>query len=326
MRPQADSSATRPALPERAFVVFDSNAIRSLGTLRDGQWRRCKRAWAARECTTGWVPHALAEVVGTNLARKGGLSRQSLREVQLAARRFDALAQRRVLPHVDEIVFQSIYDLADEPAPKSGIADDREGWRDVLKTFLGVRDPSQVSATDHGDRLVVRIHQSTTKSRGVEITQPREFVRHAVVKIAAMRARLGHKGPVTDAQMVQDVVADILPQAWAEVGSRLGIPKEVVIRAIRQDTERVLRSPFLIRMFCENVYYHFRAFPLRKGENARPSRVRANDAPDLALTTYLTPGRFLVTNDETLRRLLRSVLHVEGFLLTYEEFLRVILC
>lgn len=311
--------SSTPRTPTGPFVVFDANAVRELGTLGDGEWRRLQKAWSDVGGTTGWIPHVLAELVASNVAWKSGLTRKGLRAIQRAVRRFDSMGARTVLHDVDEVVYRAVYELAEEEAPPSGMPDRRQGWRDVIDVFVRIREPEQVEVDRQPNRLVVKITDNGGDG-GVQVDQPREFVDHAEKKIAALRERLGHAGAITPEQMVQDVVNDILPHAWAEIGVRLGIPKETLLRATEQDTERVLRSPFLIRQFCENVYYHFRAFPRHKGANRKPTAVSANDAPDLAVTTYFVPGRHLVTDDGGLRRLLREVVHVDGYMHTWTEF------
>lgn len=316
--PAASGSCSGP------FVVFDANAVRELGPLGDGEWRRLQRAWTDLGGSTGWIPHVLAELVASNVAWKSGLTRSGLRTIQRAVRRFDALAARTVLHDVDEVVYRAVYELADEEAPPSGMPDRRQGWRDVIDVFVRIREPEQIEVDRASSRLVVRFTDNGGVG-GMQVEKPREFVNHAEKKIAALRKRLGHTRPITTAQMVQDVVNDILPNAWAEIGVRLGIPKETLLRAMRQEMPRVLRSPFLIRQFCENVYYHSRAFPRRKGGRRKPTVVKPNDAPDLAVTTYFTPDRHLVTDDAGLRRLLREVLQVDGLLHTWREFHRALL-
>lgn len=304
-------------------MVFDTNAIRKLGRLSDGEWRRIQRAWRKTGCRTGWIPHVLCEVVASNVARKHGLTKIGLREVQRAVRRYDALCERTVLHDVDEVVFRCIYELAEAEPPPSGLTDHRAGWREVIDLFVRIKDPHQVRAREEEERLVVDLEGNDDNPPGMTVCQPREFVAHAEAKREAMRERLAHKWAVTREQMMQEVVAD-LPYCWAETAKRLNIPKEVVLRADAREADVILRSPFMIRTFCENTYHHQRAFPRYKGENRKRSSIEENDAPDLAVTTYFLPGHVLVTDDGGLRALLADVLHTERFVLKFSEFVEAV--
>ena len=306
--PEASNDPLAPPMDQLQDYVLDTNAVRSLGELSDGEWRVVREAWTTRGCTTAWVPHVLGELLATNLARKEALDNAGLRAVQLAVRRMDALARGLIWDTPEDLIRRSIYALAEEPVPASTTP--RVQWREAIGLFLNAKSPQQI-ATTRTDTAVRAIIKDASLREGIEVVSPLGFENHVRKKVAAMASRLGHSGPVARSQLIEDVIGDV-PKVLAAMGSSLRVPAAVLRRAL-DARGLLLGAPFGYRVLSETVYYHHRA-------TRRKAKIRQNDAADLAVATYLACAGVLVTDDGDLARLLRDVVRSRAAICSFHDW------
>jgi hypothetical protein len=285
-------SPSAPAAVVRDWVVFDTNAVRSLASLPEATWSGLRVAWMRAGLRTAWAPPTVVEIAGTNLVRQSGLDSIGLSDVQRAVSRFDDLAHGEI--GVDELVRRSFYELADMPVPPSPVADHTHAWRDILDALVSATSPDQVVVSHENGKLTVRIVPRDVES-GWEVVIPSGFERFVRARVAAMAAR------TDDATTLEQRVARDLPLWGITLGERFGVPRDIVLAALSPARkERLFRSPFAMRAVCE-IAYDFDRLPGGK------SRVVPNDQIDLALTTYLFDNRTFVTDDRPLVALLRGI-------------------
>ncbi len=298
--------------PHGVDFIFDSNAVRQLASLSRPQWRTLEEAWVASKLVATWVPNVVGEVMGTNLWRRE-LKFKDLREVQTAVERYNTLARGEALPGDADMVRGNIFALAGlappdplTPAPP---------WHAVVDFFLSkTRSPEQIRIHEDEVSLSVRFRQQH-RDKGLEIVIPRGFSLYVRKKAAAMRSRHGYTGPVPRERQVEDLLADA-PRWFADVGTQLSIPREVVETAFRNRAQ-FTSSAFAFRMITENLYYHHHA-------TGYMSKRRDSDAQDIALSTYLTAAWGLVTGDKRLKALFIQVLEDDRRVLTLEEFVALV--
>ncbi|MCK6460204.1 MAG: hypothetical protein L6Q95_09970 [Planctomycetes bacterium] len=150
----------------RLDFVFDTSAARTLGCVPENRWVAMRAVWKRHGLTTAWPPHLLGELMASNLARKGGLDVPAIREVQKAVSRMDDLATGQIEPADDDLIRQSLFDLAGEspPPPNTPTAT----WRRAIGLFLEVERPEQVEASRLADRLQV-VTRDASLDHGVAI-------------------------------------------------------------------------------------------------------------------------------------------------------------
>lgn len=265
--------------------------------------------------------------MGSNLHRKK-LTVEGLRDLQLAVGRMDKLADGVVLPDDIELAQRSIYALAGVDYPPDGYVGHTEQWPDHIRVFLRVQHPDQIATVHREGKLFVTVEE---RGQGgvltIDLPRSEDFVAHALQATQAMQKRVAENPD----QTVPEIVFDHLPTRIVGDALHFGIPEEVAKAAIKnvipwadddetkraERWDRLIEQPLLYRTSCECAYYHRRA---TNPEEPRPPE--PNDAVDLSLTSYLTPGTVLVVEERRLRSGVLAQVMKPGGYCTLEELRR----
>lgn len=298
-----ESATALPAQrPDLLTLVFDSNAIRALGSLESKRWDAFLAGWRAQKLTTAWVPWTICEVAGSNLVRKNGLKRADLAEVVRAVQRFDKLARGRVLFDSNEIVRRALYSLAAVPVPPSDRADqEQKHGRRVIEVAKRLVSTDQVAIEDK-DGCTTIVLKKKNLNTGVSIKfDYRDFEDGARSRLEFWRKHTKcSRGAHVD-ERVREII-HFLPEFTkaAALATSIDVPLDIASRAVMSG-KHLLDSALGYRCIIESWYFHLRA-------TGDKSSIEKNDIGDISIASYLALAWRLVSDDRNLRKLLRDVL------------------
>lgn len=293
-------------------LIFDTNAVRELGHLPDDTWADCLAWFKNEDLKTAWIPWVLAELIGSNIGHDD-FGDAHLKLVQRSASRFDDLAERKILPDLDDIFVEAVYRLADLTPPSPRTSGKVRNVRRALDFFLTLTNAEQVTTEADGN-LVVRL-TAPSGGRGWLNTLPRNFPKLAAANIAAMAERIGSAKAAERDEI--KLAIDRYSRWVAHTAARLKIPTDVLESAWSKAGQHgFLNSPCSIGLY-EAWYYALRV-------SRRKSRIKTNDGIDLHVAGYLTISSCIVTDDGDLRRLIAGVIDDQRRLVRFADFVRSI--
>jgi hypothetical protein len=290
--------------------VFDTNTVRALGDLTTREWIGVYESCQVQGLVAGWAPWVILELTGTNLRRKR-LTEEDLRDLIVAAHRYDQLCDKRIVPEPYQLMWTSIHELAEVAIPPFPVSQDAGDLRDRLELFVSLKSTEQVCAGEGSDRDVI-LKRSDLR-RGWGITIPDDFVDYAMRKIEVLRA-----GPACQSGASRhDVAWEYFIDWLAYTTNAMGVPmsvRQAVVDKGRATDDHILMSPFLAGLI-EGWYMAERALGLA-------SAVRENDGADIAIASYLSVSALLITDDGRLRHLASGLVdeRERGRIKTFREF------
>ncbi len=286
--------------------AFDTNAVRCLARLSDDEWASLLTGCRDEKLKGGWIPRVIKEVAGSNLIQRN-LDNTGLRELVLAAKRYDDLCAGRVLPDPPSLMWVGIHRLAgvEDSAPPGyrGPQDDRL-W---LDRFLSLSSARQVRVGGEAGRTVF-IKPHNDDEWGLEI--PQGFEQTAPMSIDVMRGLIEEKPEITQRELAWEYFKD-----WAGfVSHKIGIPPEVVRVLSERGNDDLLANTALVGGLFEGWFLAARAM-------GQASKISENDARDMAIGSYLAVVAVLVTEDGSFRAVLKSLLLDRARAVRFREFL-----
>jgi len=316
----ADTRSVRPSAPDftgtegrevttsgfNIDFAFDTNAVRCLARLPEDEWASLLAGCREERLKGGWIPRVIKEVAGSNLMRRN-LDDAGLRELVLAAKRYDDLCAGRVLPDPPSLMWVGIHRLAgvedSVPPGYRGPEDDRL-W---LDRFLSLSSASQVRVGGETGRTVfIKPHDDV--EWGLEI--PQGFEETAPMSIDVMRGIIEEKPEITQRELAWEYFKD-----WAGfVSHKIGIPPEVPRAVSELGNDDLLANTALVGGLFEGWFLAARAM-------GRASKLSENDARDMAIGSYLAVVAVLVTEDGSFRAVLKSLLLDPARAVRFHEFL-----
>jgi len=289
--------------------VFDTNAVRALASLEIGEWTGIYESCKVQGLVAGWIPWVIVEITGTNLRRRA-LDNEGLRELIVAANRYDQLCEGQILPSPYALMWTAIHELADMEAPPFP-SDSGTSWLRRLDLFISLKSTEQVEAEMDGDRDVIIKYSDLEHGWGIVI--PENFEEYAAKKIESLKKNPAYHASADRHNLAWEYFSD-----WFVYTLRaLGVPREVrqaVVDKDRATIDHILKSPFQAGLI-EGWYIAERALGLA-------SAVEENDGVDIAIASYLPVSALLITNDRRLGHMARGMVHKaeQGRIKTFRDF------
>lgn len=290
--------------------VFDTNAVRALASLDVGEWTGVFESCRVQALVSGWVPWVIVEITATNLRRKE-LDDDGLRELIVAARRYDQLCAGRILPHPYTLMWNAIHELAGMEITPCPIESGTDWLRDRLDLFFTVKSTDQIQIDGGDDRDVIIKYSDLERGWGVVI--PSNFVDYATGKIDKLREEAASR-QITDRH---ELAWEYFTRWFNYTLDALKVPREVreaVAEKGRATVDHILTSPFQAGLI-EGWYMAQRAL-------GQASAIEENDGVDIAIASYLPISALLITNDRRLGHLARGMVHddEQGRIKTFTGF------
>jgi hypothetical protein len=310
----------RPPISERTDTpgtsplthVFDTNAVRALGRLRESSWKKLLSLWKAKGYTTGWIPWVAYEITSTHFIFKGAVVPQlEVERIVLAVQRFDILTDGDVLPDVDQLFVRSMYDFVGAPGGPSHLNEIEDDLRSRIHICKQVTNRDQVGQVPDGNGSFYVGFQDN-KIVWYKAFKS-NFASHAPKAVAAME-KLIKDSDLTKDSSDEDVAKAILPYILSIIlrkAERLQVPQQIRDGVAKlwappeqldpttpREPHMIPDLPFTVAMLAECWYY---------AEFARGRLTRAhldNDGPDFKIATYMSKAEHFVTNDTNLRKLI----------------------
>lgn len=307
------------AHPYELDAIFDTCAIRHIGDLEKHEFRKLRRHATRAGLRTAWLGENLGELMVSNLRRKSGITTEDLRQIQVAAARFDQLCRGSMCASINTLVRRSIYKLAGADPPDPDPDDRGEGWLKNLAGFLLLQSASDIQfGADPNPYCVFGIPGTNIQA---SISLPAPFIPQATKTIEYFKDLL--RGVGAPDALNEDKEVMHFWDRWVEAtGVQLAIPGEVLERAFyvkadgarkRRPYQEVQRTAFALRLAPHHTY-------LARRISDRQPGLHKNDGTDVALAAYLSCAGRLVSDDVALVDFLHEVLDSRYTVVSLPEF------
>jgi hypothetical protein len=303
--------------------LFDTNSVRDFAQRikTDTEWDELWAAWKKAGYKSAWIPWTIGEVIGTNLVRESQpVTDEDCREVALAVRRFDRLAERDILLGPRDLIRWSVCRFFGYPVRSVF----EEKHRKSLNAAKTLQTKSQITVKRYPDVTIVFIRDSNTGDDEGQ-TIPTDFIDGVERRVQVWKDRMEAAGLKTNYGQT-DVVAKepLLRFLWEEtkanigrMSKQVGIADSVLLGFAGMLTEEVLKHPFVYGAVAQDWFYMLRAL------NVKTGKVLETMGRDLAISHYIPLAKTFVTSDGGFAKLVKGVLPAN--MITFEEFRNAVL-